>query len=81
MRANPSARLEQPQQSVISSPTLIKLPRVLEKTGLGRTAIYTNPTFPKPVKIGTRAVAWVEQEVDDWIARRIAASRTVTEAE
>ncbi|KWE77263.1 hypothetical protein WL78_00435 [Burkholderia ubonensis] len=57
------------------SSTLIKLARVIEKTGLSRTSVYTNQTFPKPIKIGARAVAWVEREVDEWIAKRIAASR------
>ncbi|MCZ8395881.1 helix-turn-helix transcriptional regulator [Achromobacter ruhlandii] len=59
----------------MTSESLIKLPQVIEKTGRGRTTIYTDPTFPKPVKIGTRAVAWVQSEVDAWIAQRIAASR------
>jgi len=31
--------------------------------------------FPKRIKIGPNSVAWVEAEVDDWIAARIAASR------
>ena len=29
--------------------------------------------FPKPVKIGTRSVAWVEEEVDAWVEARVAA--------
>lgn len=62
----------------MTSESLIKLPQVIEKTGRGRTTIYTDPTFPKPVKIGTRAVAWVQSEVDAWIAQRIAASRGET---
>ena len=28
--------------------------------------------FPRPVKIGPRAVAWVESEIDDWLRQRIA---------
>jgi len=55
--------------------TLLKLPEVLKKTRRGRTAIYTDPTFPKPIKISTRNVAWIESEVDAWIAQRIALSR------
>ncbi|MDR5777730.1 MULTISPECIES: AlpA family phage regulatory protein [unclassified Caballeronia] len=81
MRANPSARPEQSQQSVAPTTTLIKLPRVLEKTGLSRTAVYTEASFPKSIKISSRAVAWIEQEVDDWIAARIAASRSANETE
>jgi prophage regulatory protein len=29
--------------------------------------------FPRPVKIGLRSVAWIEDEVDDWIRSRVAA--------
>ena len=28
--------------------------------------------FPRPTKLGPRAVAWVESEVDAWIDARIA---------
>ncbi|WP_426119851.1 helix-turn-helix transcriptional regulator [Pseudomonas sp. DSP3-2-2] len=55
--------------------TLIKLSRVQSKTSLGKTSIYTDPTFPKPIRTGARAVAWIESEVDEWIACRIAKSR------
>jgi prophage regulatory protein len=29
-------------------------------------------TFPKPVKIGERAVAWPESEINAWLEQRIA---------
>ena len=32
-------------------------------------------TFPKPVKIGVRAVGWVESEVEAYLAARVANSR------
>ena len=51
---------------------LIRLPGVKELTGLSRSSIYSDPSFPKPVKIGPRAVAWVDTEVRDWISARIA---------
>jgi prophage regulatory protein len=28
--------------------------------------------FPRPIKIGSRSVAWIEEEVDAWIEARIA---------
>ncbi len=31
--------------------------------------------FPKRIKIGIRAVGWIESEVQIWVAKRIAASR------
>ena len=31
--------------------------------------------FPKPIKLGVRASAWVEREIDEWLRDRIAESR------
>lgn len=47
-------------------------------TGLSCSTIYdlmAKGQFPRPVRIGVRAVGWVESEIADWIASRIAASR------
>jgi prophage regulatory protein len=62
----------------------IRLPEVLSRTGYGRTTIYRkmeDGSFPKSVKLGNpledpnafdcRAVAWIEDEVDEWIDSRI----------
>jgi prophage regulatory protein len=57
---------------------LLRLPAVLARTALSRSAMYAlaqRGEFPKPVKVQRRASAWVEAEVDAWIAQRIAASR------
>jgi prophage regulatory protein len=51
---------------------LIKRPEVEAKTGRSRSAIYSDPTFPKSVRTGRNSVAWVESEVDAWIEQRIA---------
>lgn len=53
-------------------PKLLRLSSVKELTGLSRSSIYADATFPRPVKIGARAVAWVEDEIRDWISDRIA---------
>lgn len=48
---------------------------VLGRTGLSNSSLYERVqagTFPKPVKIGARAVGWVSDEVDQWIDQRIA---------
>ena len=42
-------------------------------TALSRSAVYAlmaESRFPKPIRIGTRAVRWVEQEVLDFLASR-----------
>ena len=62
----------------------IRLPEVLSRTGYGRTTIYRKMeegTFPRSVKLGgppidpnvfdSRAVAWIEDEVDQWIESTI----------
>lgn len=55
---------------------ILRLPRVCEVTGLGRSMIYqmeSEQRFPARVKIGTRAVGWLEREVNAWLIRRIEA--------
>ena len=56
----------------------IRLQAVLQKTGLSRTGLYgamAQGTFPSGIKISTRAVAWLETSVDQWIEAQVAASR------
>jgi prophage regulatory protein len=58
--------------------TILRLPDVKRSTGLSRSTIYlriTQGTFPKPVSLGGRAVGWLEAEVQQWLQRRIEASR------
>lgn len=57
----------------------LRLPAVSQKTGIGKTSIYQRVkegTFPPPIKLGERAVAWVDSEVSEWMASRITASRS-----
>ncbi|MEY0768172.1 AlpA family transcriptional regulator [Providencia huaxiensis] len=58
---------------------LIRLPEVMRRTGYAKAWLYVliaRNEFPKPVKIGTRSIAFVESEVDEWVANKIAESRT-----
>jgi prophage regulatory protein len=55
---------------------ILRLPGVKQKTGQSRSTIYDKVQrgeFPAPVKIGERAVGWVEAEVDAWVKDRIEA--------
>lgn len=55
----------------------IKLKEVQQLTGLSRSSIYQfiqDGIFPKQIKIGLRAVAWIETEIHDWVNKRIEAS-------
>ena len=47
----------------------LRLPAVIELIGLKRTVIYDRikaGTFPAPVQIGSRAVAWDAEELAQW---------------
>ena len=61
--------------------TLLRLPDVEARTGLRRSHLYSlaaRGEFPKPLKLGDRASAWIEREVSEWISSRIrAAGRAV----
>lgn len=57
---------------------LIRLPEVMNRTGYGKARIYrliNEGLFPQPIKIDSRAIAFVESEVDEWIASAIERSR------
>jgi prophage regulatory protein len=52
---------------------LLRLPRVKVRVPYSRSTIYAgvkDGTFPKPVKLGGRAVAWRESDIDAWIESR-----------
>jgi prophage regulatory protein len=57
---------------------LLRLPEVITRVGLRRSAIYdaiAAGKFPTPIKLGRRCVAWPSDEIDAWVASRIAESR------
>lgn len=82
------SRVETPSAAVRHDPTaisILRLPAVKARVSLSRSCIYDkldpksrrhDATFPKPVKLGRRAVGWVESEIQQWIEQRILASRT-----
>jgi len=49
---------------------LERMNEVTKRTGLARATIYRRMgegTFPQPVKLGARAIAWRSSDVDAWI--------------
>ena len=71
---------------IVRQKRFIRLPEVLSRTGYGRTTIYRkmeDGSFPKSLKLGgphkdprafdCRAVAWIEDEIDQWVDARIEA--------
>ena len=61
---------------------ILRLPQVCRMTGLGRSMIYqleAESRFPCRVRIGARAVGWVESEVQGWLVARIQHCRATPE--
>ena len=59
--------------------TFLRLPAVIGIVGRQRTAIYGDikaGTFPAPVRIGLRAVAWDSAAISAWQEGRIRAGWT-----
>ncbi|KLV60125.1 helix-turn-helix transcriptional regulator [Citrobacter sp. MGH104] len=53
---------------------LLRITDVINLTGLPKSTIYLkikNNEFPNQVSIGSRSVAWVENEVNEWIEKNI----------
>lgn len=58
----------------LSNTRLVRLPEVIRRTGISRSEVYRRislGSFPKPLKLGTHASAFVEAEIAGWIAARI----------
>jgi prophage regulatory protein len=57
---------------------LIRIDTLTQMIGLSRSTVYNlirSNQFPQPIKIGDRAVAWSESEVEDWISNKIETPR------
>jgi prophage regulatory protein len=53
---------------------ILRIRQVMAKTGLARSTIYfliALNKFPRPVRLGERAVGWLESSIDAWIQRRL----------
>lgn len=62
-----------------NTPTLLRLPQVIERTGLTRSGVYelmAANDFPRQIALSARCVAWVDAEIDQWVRNRIANART-----
>jgi prophage regulatory protein len=58
----------------VKSIRLIRRKEVQSKTGLGASSIYAlmdQDKFPKPITLSVRRVAWIESDIDQWVAERI----------
>jgi prophage regulatory protein len=49
---------------------LLRTPAVEKITGFSRAEIYSRVkkgTFPQPLKLGRRSLAWVAMDIENWI--------------
>ena len=66
---------------------ILRRKQVEARTGLSRSSIYArlrqnpkrpgdyDPTFPKPISVGAKAVGWIEAEIDAWLTAQVEKSR------
>ncbi len=57
--------------------TILRMPDVKERTGLSSSTIYAmmaDGRFPRPIRIGKRAVGWPSDVVDGWLLDRPSAA-------
>jgi prophage regulatory protein len=60
--------------------SILRRKQVEIRTGLSRSTIYARiaaGTFPKPIDLGSRAVGWIEAEIDAWLKSCIETSRKI----
>lgn len=58
---------------------IIRLPEVMAKVGLKKSAIYNmirRGEFPVQIRLGLHASGWVESEIDDWVISRTETAAT-----
>jgi prophage regulatory protein len=52
---------------------ILRRTQVEERIGLSRSTLYSmiaEGTFPKPIRIGKRAVGWTESSLTAWVASK-----------
>lgn len=62
-------------RGVDSTYRVLRRREVEQRVGMARSSLYAavaRGEFPRPVKLGGRSVAWIEREIAEWIAARIA---------
>ncbi|EFP94918.1 helix-turn-helix transcriptional regulator [Vibrio caribbeanicus] len=59
---------------------VIRLPEVIDMTGLSRSTIYlrmSKGTFPRSISLGQRAVGWLKADIEKWLDACVSASKAV----
>ena len=61
------------QKGTIMSVKILRRTEVEQIVGLSRSTLYAmmaEKTFPKPIKLGKRAIGWPDNVIADWIEER-----------
>jgi prophage regulatory protein len=57
---------------------ILRRRQVEARVGLRRSTLYqriADGTFPPPIRLGARAVGWLQSDIDAWLRARVAESR------
>jgi prophage regulatory protein len=63
-----------PYFKVYAMSKILRLPQVIQKTGLSRSTIYSlinSGDFPKRIKLTSRSMGFLEEELDSWLKARV----------
>ena len=66
-------------KGLIVEKKIIRLPEVMAKVGLKKSAIYNmirRGDFPAQVRLGLHASGWIESEIEDWVSSRTETAAT-----
>ena len=68
------------QETKSTEKRMLRRKEVERRTGFSKTTIYRlmdMGVFPQNVRIGIRAVAWCEQDIEGWIEARLKDDRNI----
>jgi len=58
---------------MVDTPKILRLPAVIAVVGVSRVSIWRwvrAGTFPRPIRLGARAVGWRDSDVQRWLETR-----------
>lgn len=67
---------------VLKEQRILRQKQVQARTGLSRSTIYLHISqgiFPRQIKLGSRSVGWLDSDIEEWIASRVAESLSLSE--
>ena len=65
-------------RDLLMAKIVLRLPTVRQRTGLGRSTIYSRIAlgkFPRPIRLSERCVGWLENDIEAWLSERMTEAR------